>query len=367
MLAVDDDQRVRDSLTALLEGDHDVLTAGSGRHALDVLRRRDVDLVVLNSTLPDIDGEELLRQIKAVHPATPVIILTVVDRGRSARDTRAYAYFTKPFSQGALLACIREALQKAAKAAPTVEPGRSAEPGAWRRRRRLLLVDRDIGRRAALGVALQRAFVVDVAAPGPEAVDRLGTYWPDLVVYDAELPAGEFSALLTSLRARQPLCPVIVTSASEEADVLRVLAPHTVESLVGHPVYLDELLDRIVVLLSLGPASALSMQPVSRRVSQVLQHVGANYRGPLALAMLASEFGMSVRSLAERVRAEIGVSLGKLVMQVRVKVAEHLLRSTSEKVETIATRCGFRSATHLSRALVKLTGLTPSDYRRAHH
>jgi CheY-like chemotaxis protein len=117
----------------ILEADHVVLTAARGRQALDLLRRRHVDLVVLDLKLPDISGKEVLRQIRAAHPAVPVIVLTVLDRARTAWETQelgAYAYFTKPFDEDDLRACIREALSGKAPRATARRAGRTAAPQA---------------------------------------------------------------------------------------------------------------------------------------------------------------------------------------------------------------------------------------------
>ena len=129
--------------------------------------------------------------------------------------------------------------------------------------------------------------------------------------------------------------------------------------------YLSALLERIAALLSLGSAPVLGTRPVSDRASRVVYYVGGNYGQKLERAALAGEVDLSVRSLSELLRAEIGLSIGQLKAAVRSKVATHLLRTSNEKTDTIAALCGFANASRLNKVLVKHTGLTPGQHRHS--
>ena len=64
LLIVDDDEGMRDTLTAILKREYRVLRVASGEAALPVLNREDVDLVLLDVRLPGISGFEVLRIVK---------------------------------------------------------------------------------------------------------------------------------------------------------------------------------------------------------------------------------------------------------------------------------------------------------------
>jgi DNA-binding response OmpR family regulator len=120
LLVVADDERIRTALIrALGEGGHAGSSAGT---ALDGLRQaveERPDLVVLDLGLPDLDGRELLRMLRAVS-AVPVIIATARDDDESvvqALDAGADDYVLKPFQAGQLEARIRAVLRRAAGAA----------------------------------------------------------------------------------------------------------------------------------------------------------------------------------------------------------------------------------------------------------
>ena len=120
LLVVEDDERIRAALIrALRERGHAVSSAGT---ALEGLRRavdEKPDLVVLDLGLPDLDGRELLRMLRAVS-SVPVIVATARDDDESvvqALDAGADDYVVKPFPAGQLEARIRAVLRRAAGAA----------------------------------------------------------------------------------------------------------------------------------------------------------------------------------------------------------------------------------------------------------
>jgi two-component system KDP operon response regulator KdpE len=117
LLVVEDDERIRSALIrALRERGHAVSSAAT---ALDGLRQaveERPDLVVLDLGLPDLDGRELLRMLRAVS-AVPVIVATARDDDDSvvqALDAGADDYVVKPFPAGQLEARIRAVLRRAA-------------------------------------------------------------------------------------------------------------------------------------------------------------------------------------------------------------------------------------------------------------
>jgi DNA-binding response OmpR family regulator len=117
LLVVEDDERIRSALIrALRERGHAVTTAGTAlaglRHAVD----ERPDLVVLDLGLPDLDGLELLRMLRAVS-SVPVIVATARDDDDSvvrALDSGADDYVLKPFRADQLEARIRAVLRRAA-------------------------------------------------------------------------------------------------------------------------------------------------------------------------------------------------------------------------------------------------------------
>jgi two-component system KDP operon response regulator KdpE len=114
ILLVDDEVAIQRSLGPLLRArGYTVDIAGTGRDALRLFEERTPDLVVLDLGLPDNEGTEVCRRVRAISKA-PIIVLSArgADTDKvNALDLGADDYVTKPFSPDELLARIRVALR----------------------------------------------------------------------------------------------------------------------------------------------------------------------------------------------------------------------------------------------------------------
>lgn len=143
---VEDDARIRQSLrNALQELGYAVRTAATGVQALREVTARPGDVVILDLGLPDIDGRELLKMLRAV-TSEPVIVATARDDEAEivrALDSGADEYVVKPFSAAQLDARIRALLRRSkpeTAAAPITVGELVIEPAT----RRATLAGRDL-------------------------------------------------------------------------------------------------------------------------------------------------------------------------------------------------------------------------------
>jgi DNA-binding response OmpR family regulator len=116
ILVIDDDESVSELAEAVLQRvGFDVLVASGGREGLEILERnaKRIALVVLDLSMPDISGEEVLRKIRCVFPDLPVVISSgyadaVV--GVRVRSTHRVDYVGKPYEPDTLVERIRSML-----------------------------------------------------------------------------------------------------------------------------------------------------------------------------------------------------------------------------------------------------------------
>ena len=116
ILVVEDDRAVRASLDRALrlEG-YDVQAVGDGTSALRALALAAPDAVVLDLGLPDLDGIEVCRRLRAAGDDTPVLILTARDSIEDrveGLDAGADDYLVKPFALAELFARLRALLRR---------------------------------------------------------------------------------------------------------------------------------------------------------------------------------------------------------------------------------------------------------------
>lgn len=107
VLVVEDEELMRSILRSLLErAGYEVLAADSGSAALRIFSESDIALTLTDIKMPDIDGLELLDQLKAKDPNAAVIVMTAyssVDSAVAALRKGAFDYVTKPFVNEDLL------------------------------------------------------------------------------------------------------------------------------------------------------------------------------------------------------------------------------------------------------------------------
>jgi DNA-binding response OmpR family regulator len=122
LLVLEDDQDLQALIQAQLESTgHDVTVAGSAREALEKVRESPPDLALLDLNLPDMNGFEVLRALRAnaATQRTPCIIMTALaDPGglleTAAGGLGAVDFIQKPFSQEDLKETVADALETAA-------------------------------------------------------------------------------------------------------------------------------------------------------------------------------------------------------------------------------------------------------------
>lgn len=115
LMLIEDEASVVESLREALLDDYEVSTVGSGEEAITVMKNRNIDLILLDVRLPGMSGITVLRIIKNIDNAIPVIIISgsdSVDIVVQGFRYGAWDYFDKPFSIDALKASVEAAIQQ---------------------------------------------------------------------------------------------------------------------------------------------------------------------------------------------------------------------------------------------------------------
>ncbi|WP_338471060.1 response regulator [Niallia sp. XMNu-256] len=112
ILIVDDQYGIRILLNEVLQKEgYDTYQAANGLQALEIVQENVPDLILLDMKIPGMDGIEILKRVKAIHPDMKVIIMTAygeLDMIQEAMDLGAMTHFAKPFD----IVEIREAVKK---------------------------------------------------------------------------------------------------------------------------------------------------------------------------------------------------------------------------------------------------------------
>ncbi len=141
ILVVDDEPAITGALARKLKREgFDCVTASSGEEALELVGRKELDVVITDVRMPDVDGLDVLKGVKSRDPAIQVIMMTAyTDIGYAVEALRHKAddYLLKPFNMAELSHCVRRSLEhrrlllaNRAHMAVSAGPGGEADEGS---------------------------------------------------------------------------------------------------------------------------------------------------------------------------------------------------------------------------------------------
>jgi DNA-binding NtrC family response regulator len=114
ILIVDDEPHTLDALSVILRREgHEILTATSGKEALDHLEHQDVDIILSDVKMPAMDGLSLLRQVRTEHADVVVLMMSGhqdVTSAVEAMKEGAFDYLVKPFGKEEVVRTVQKAL-----------------------------------------------------------------------------------------------------------------------------------------------------------------------------------------------------------------------------------------------------------------
>src|SRR6201993_703538 len=132
VLVVDDEPNIRELVQVALKFHGcEVSAAAGGREALRQADATRPDLIILDVMMPDMDGFEVCRRLRAGGNEVPVIFLTARDTSSDTVTGLVIGgddYVTKPFSVEALVARVRAVLRRPSRTTASDQPGRTAGP-----------------------------------------------------------------------------------------------------------------------------------------------------------------------------------------------------------------------------------------------
>jgi DNA-binding response OmpR family regulator len=248
ILVVDDEQLICDLMRSVFSAHgHEVLMASNGREGLELFKKHRPRFTLLDLWMPEMDGVQVLQQIRAIDPQAPVIMLT--GRGTDSLEIQARGlgvtdFLRKTIPLETLVKMVDRGMQrsgKAAQAPPTavaMEDSSSNGSDAVS----VLVVDDEPQIRDMLRKFLSaRNYQVRVAADGQQALALVDQKSPDIIVLDVKMPGMNGIEVLKRLRAKNYAGGVIVLTSSRDETLLQEGLELGSVDVLGKPVDLERL------------------------------------------------------------------------------------------------------------------------------
>jgi DNA-binding response OmpR family regulator len=258
ILVVDDEVEFCEILKTLLRSHgHEVLTATSGRQGLDFFKQHRPQFTMLDLRMPEMDGLEVLRRIRAIDTKAAVLILTAWGSDAlelQARNLGVTDFLSKSLTLETIVASLQRGLTRPAK--PSLAPKPSTEkthaPSGMPEAATIVLVADTPQTSEQLSKFLsQRGYKVHVAQDGPTVLELAVRVRPKLIVMDMERPGLKGIETLRALRAKKYTGGFVLMSANKDDALLRAAVDLGSVDIVGKPVEPERLLVAIQVSLVL--------------------------------------------------------------------------------------------------------------------
>lgn len=251
LLLVDDEEEFLVATSqALGRRGFEVMAAPNGVTALDLVKKKTFDVIVLDVKMPDISGPDVFDQIRNSLPEIPVILLTghpsVADAFTTSKRGIA-AYISKPVDMDELANRARQVIAETKGKAANGEANNNADEGIGPLT--VMIVDDETD----LLESLQRVFIrrklnTLIADSGPKALEMLKEELVDVMVLDVKMPGMDGLEVLRRVKEKYPYLQVIMLSGHPSVEAALEGVKLGASEYLKKPADIDELIATITRL-----------------------------------------------------------------------------------------------------------------------
>jgi DNA-binding NtrC family response regulator len=226
LLFVDDEESILTTMRIMFRRQYDVLVAGGGEQALELLRQHDVDVIVSDQRMPGMVGVEVLREARKIRPRAMRVLLTGYSDFSaiigSINDGEIYRFVHKPWANADFQDMIAQAVEAARKLSgeqvsqlDMETPAANAASG----RPALLMLDNDMIAVDEVKRMLGGDYDVHHATSIAEGLDLLDKHPIGVLVVETLIGAESVTTLLGLLKQHHPQVVSIVLTHRSDANV----------------------------------------------------------------------------------------------------------------------------------------------------
>ena len=228
ILCVDDEPNIVRALQWLLQKDFEVMTAGSGQDALELVRQHDFDVVISDQRMPAMTGVELLREVRRLSPRTMRILLTGYSDlqaiVRSVNESEVFRFINKPWNINELPQVVEQAVSIS-----KTQPFDAAEPEVLEdapivaNGESILVIDDNPEMGKAVSEIVGSSARVRYAPNLAEAVSVLNSEPVSVIVSETRVGSVDATRLVRLMKSRHPEIVSVMLTAESDADTVTTL------------------------------------------------------------------------------------------------------------------------------------------------
>lgn len=239
------------------------------------------------------------------------------------------------------------------------------------KRLRVLLVDDEImireGFKKLFDWEAHDCEVAGEAADGMEALTKIDTLKPDIVIMDINIPIMNGLKVIQTSRLKYPDMAFVIVSGYDDFTYCREALRLQITDYMLKPVNYDEFgkcIDNLRISMFESRTKKgdpdMEEQPMLGIVRYMQEHLSEE----ISLTVLAEEFHLSAQYISQLFKNEIGVNFLTYLTSIRMEQARKLLLSTSLSIAEISGKTGYSDYRVFTKVFKKIEGVTPSQYRQ---
>ena len=211
--------------------------------------------------------------------------------------------------------------------------------------------------------------VVSQKENGLDALRAIETCDPHVIITDLLMPAMNGLELIKHVHAKYPHIQTVILSGYAEFGYAQEALKYNVSDYLLKPVEQDKLDDclskiKLCHTYELKEDLTSNYQHGEQLAEHICLYFREHYMDDIDLGILAQKYGISSAYLTKIFRKYHGDTPLKYLTDIRIFHAKHLLRNTELTIKEISERVGYTDQFHFSRVFHKVTGTSPSIFRK---
>lgn len=207
-----------------------------------------------------------------------------------------------------------------------------------------------------------------LAKNGQEALDIIFQHRPELMLLDVQMPIKSGIEVMKEASAAKILPETIILSGYGEFKYAQQAMNYGARGYMLKPSRSSEILKKLCELADAveGKESKESSHSSSSIVNRAREYVEEYYAEELTLQRVADEVGISSSYLSTLFSQQLGCGFVDYLNKIRIDHACDYLKQHYFKTYEIAYKVGYRDEKYFSRVFKKITGMSPSEYKKNH-
>ena len=217
-----------------------------------------------------------------------------------------------------------------------------------------------------------RFVICGEALDGEKAWERIARLRPDLVITDIRMPGLSGLELMARLKEEKIHSKIVVISGYSDFEYARRALQNGCSDYLVKPVYEENLVQCLAriresletePLMEQGEENDSEYLSEKRMAEKMVLYITEHYR-EVSLQMMEKEFCLGGSTISSIIKRNTGKNYSEHLLDIRISIAEKLLRSSKESIANIAEQVGYNDYFYFVKVFKKATGVSPSQFRR---